>query len=543
MVLQRLSTGIVGLDSLIEGGIPKGFAVAIAGNPGTGKTILTSHFLYEGLRNGESGIYVSFGESKEQFHDNIDRVGMDFKTFESENKFVFLDFASITKEGMRDALDEVLATINEIRAKRLVVDSFSAISQAYGSVIDARIVLQTILGKIMRIEGVTSLLIVEIPTGDRMLGSGIEEFVSDGIIRLEHGKDNAIPIILSVVKMRGTAINREPHVCVIGRNGMILYQRQSLKLTYPASQLRVSSGIPGLDERIGNGILRGSTTALIGATGVGKTTFSFQFVANGVNNGEPAIFCTFEESADEIRRMAETFGYNIKELEKKGLHILARNVEDQSPDAFISDLVNEIKITKAKLLVIDSLSSFEHQYKDKLYLITKALGSLVRQQEVTAIFTILTTQQSGFMLSDLGISSLFQNIFMLRYAEAQTRMKRFMIVLKMRSTRHDESIIEFKITSGTPGKNDIKGIRILSTDDKYVGIMTGNAQILAEQSTAREKEISDRDRSEREHRVRDFEANEQAISDRQRNERQIREKGYRRTLRNGKKSANRSRGG
>lgn len=122
-------------------------------------------------------------------------------------------------------------------------------------------------------------------------------------------------------------------------------------------------------------------------------------------------------------------------------------------------------------------------------------------------------------------------------------MKRFMVVLKMRSTRHDESIIEFEITSGIPGKNDVKGIRILDTGDKYAGIMTGNAQILPEELTALEKGISDRERSEREHRARDFEANEQTISDRQRNERQLREKGYRRTLRNGKKSANRSRGG
>lgn len=212
MVLDRISTGISGLDSLIEGGVPKGYTVLVAGNPGSGKTILTSHFLYEGLKNGESGLYVSFSESKEQFYDNVDRIGMDFKDFERTNKFVFLDFASITKEGMRDALDEVLSTIREINAKRLVIDSFSAISQAYETLIDARIILQTILGKIMRAEGVTSLLISEIPAGRDVIGSGIEEFVADGILRLEQGRDNAIPTTLHVVKMRGTAVNRAPRL-------------------------------------------------------------------------------------------------------------------------------------------------------------------------------------------------------------------------------------------------------------------------------------------------------------------------------------------
>lgn len=317
-MLQRVSTGIPGLDSLIEGGIPKGFTVLVAENPGTGKTILTSHFLYEGLKNGENGLYVSFGESKEQFYDNIDRIGMDFRDFEEQKKFVFLDFASITKEGMRDALDEVLATIKEISAKRLVVDSFSAISQAYETQIDARIVLQTILGKIMRAEGVTSLLISEIPAGRDVIGSGIEEFVADGILRLEHGKNNAAPTMLRVVKMRGTAMDREPHVCVIGRKGMILYPKQSLKLTYPASEERISSGVSGLDERIGGGFLRGSITALMGASGVGKTTFAFQFVAKGVKSDEPAIFCSLEESTDEIRRMAQNYGYDARLLKKEG---------------------------------------------------------------------------------------------------------------------------------------------------------------------------------------------------------------------------------
>ena len=122
--------------------------------------------------------------------------------------------------------------------------------------------------------------------------------------------------------MRGTAVNREPHVCVIGRNGMVLYPKQSLKVTYPASKKRISSGISGLNERIGGGIFQGSTTAIMGSSGVGKTTLAFQFVAEGVKNGEPAIFCSLEESADEIRRMAENYGYDTKELEKKGLTLL-----------------------------------------------------------------------------------------------------------------------------------------------------------------------------------------------------------------------------
>lgn len=534
MVLDRISTGIAGLDSLIEGGIPKGFTVLVAGNPGTGKTILTSHFLYNGLRGGESAVYVSFSESKEQFYANVDRMGMEFDEFEKQNKFVFLDFALINKEGMRDGLDEVLATIKEINATRLVVDSFSAISQAYETLIDARIILQTILGKIMRAEGVTSQLISEIPAGQETIGSGIEEFVADGIIRLEHGSNNAIPTTIRVVKMRGTAINREPHVCTTGRNGMTVYSKQNLRLTYPASEERISSGISGLDERIGQGLLRGSTTCVMGAAGVGKTTFAFQFVAKGIENDEPGIFCSLEESADEVRRMAQNYGYDIAQLEKKGLVIMAKNAEDQSPDGFIADLASEINATKPTRLVIDSLSSFENMYKNDFFIITKRLASLLRQNEVTSMFTVLTSQESGFRMSDPDISSLFQNIVALRYVEAEGRMRRTMIIPKMRSTHHDESILEFSIIpdqgkaegdheeEDDEDKTTNRGIRIEGAFENYIGILTGVAQRSKMAFAINEKKIPKHLAIDRDKRIAKYIANESRIEEKQRTARQQR---------------------
>ena len=122
MKLERISTGISGLDTLIEGGIPKGFTVLIAGNPGTGKTVLTSQFLYDGLTKSENGIYVSFSEADYSFYNNTARLGMNFNEFQEQNKFSFLDFSAVTQQGIQDALEEVLATIKETQAKRLVVD-------------------------------------------------------------------------------------------------------------------------------------------------------------------------------------------------------------------------------------------------------------------------------------------------------------------------------------------------------------------------------------------------------------------------------------
>jgi circadian clock protein KaiC len=469
--LERISTGVPGLDSLIEGGIPKGSTLMVVGRSGSGKTILCSHFLYDGLTaKEEKGLYISFSESKAQFYANVKTLGMDFDKFERQTKFAFLDFASLTKDGIQDALEEILATIRTINPKRVILDSFSAISLAFEHQTEARTTIHVLLGKILRSEGITSIIVMEIPYGEENMGSGIEESVVDGIIRLDHREDNVLPIILRVFKMRGTSINREPHVCTISKNGMILYPKQGLRLTYAVSEERIFSGIPGLDERIGNGFIRGTTTAIIGTSGTGKSTFAFQYIAEGVKKGEPGVFYSLEENADGIRMMAKGYGYNITELENNGLAILLGSVEDDNPDALIANLAAEIKRTKAKRLVIDSLSAFESKYKNDMYIIARRLISLVQEHQLTAVITILTTQKSGFELSGLGLTSLLQNIILLRFVEIQGRMKRILAILKMRGTEHDESILEFRISSEN-------GARIVGAIDKdYMGIFTGVAR-------------------------------------------------------------------
>src|SRR5436189_5595453 len=118
----------------------------IAGNSGTGKTILCSHFIYDGLTGkNEDGLYISFSESKTQFYANNETLGMVFEKFERQKKFTFLDLASLTKDGIQDTLEEILATVRNTKAKRVVLDSFSAISLAFEDQSEARITIQVLL--------------------------------------------------------------------------------------------------------------------------------------------------------------------------------------------------------------------------------------------------------------------------------------------------------------------------------------------------------------------------------------------------------------
>jgi len=492
MTVERLSTGIAGLDALIEGGIPKGFTVLIAGNPGTGKTVLTSHFLYDGLNKNQNGIYVSFSEADYSFYNNTDRFGMKFREFQKQNKFSFIDFSAVTHDGIQDALEEVLATIKETHAERIVIDSFSAILQAFVNPNDARIALHVVLGKMLRAEGVTNLVIGEVPIGTATIGSGFEEFVADGIIKMEHGISNASPIILKVIKMRTTSIDRESHICAIKEHGMVVFPKKSIDLNFNSSSTRVLTGITGLDERMGGGLLEGTISTVIGASGVGKTTFALEFITHGVVNGEPGLYCTLEETYEELKRSAGVAKYNLDDFKEKGLFILSSLIEHQSPDEFLEELEKQIIKIRPKRIVIDSLSSFEHEYKDEMYLITKRIVSLIKKYHLTAIITIQTTQPREMNLTDMGISSLFHTIILLRYVEAKSKMKRSMILLKMRASYHDNSILEFVISDD--------GLEIIGTMSDYEGILSDTSQGGYKESRIMEDEITVQKQEERKER-------------------------------------------
>ncbi len=186
---------------------------------------------------------------------------------------------------------------------------------------------------------------------------------------------------------------------------------------------------------------------MAGAAGAGKTTFGFQFIAEGIYEGQTGIFCSLEESPAELRSMGQSLGYDMNELEKQGLNLISWVTENQSPDAFISELASYMKTIRPSRLVIDGLSAFKHLYNPEMYLIAKRLSNLSRTHNITSIFTILTSQQSGLSVTSIGLSSIFHNIILLRYVEAEAQLRRSMLILKMRASLHDQSILQFSIVS------------------------------------------------------------------------------------------------
>lgn len=220
---DRLPTGIKGLDGLIEGGFPRGSLILLAGSPGSGKTIASAQYIYHGASKfGENGVYTSFGERKEVFYKNMKKFGYNFRELERKGKFKFLDLMTAGREALSDTINIALKEVHFMKAQRLVIDSFSAMSLALSKKIDARIILH-LLEKVMHARGCTTLLVVEVPMGHSGLGQGFEEFVADGIILFQTFEARSgIRKRAIVRKMRGTNHNQNYSDIVISEQGLSL---------------------------------------------------------------------------------------------------------------------------------------------------------------------------------------------------------------------------------------------------------------------------------------------------------------------------------
>jgi len=258
---DRVPSGIEGLDSLIDGGFPKGSLILLAGNPGTGKTVFGMHFLYKGAEDySENGVYVSFAESENTLFHNMSKLfGQDLKTMEGSGKVKVLDFTTVTEKGLSTILEMILEEVTTLKAKRLVIDSFSAMAQAFKEPIEARVILHNILGKMVRQLGCTIILIVEVPTGSEKIGISIEEFVADGVIVLRKDNLDGRRIReIEIEKLRGTKFENQRFLFTLNKGFQVLppfshkeagnspkfEPTRGTKTHYP-------SGIPELDEVLG----------------------------------------------------------------------------------------------------------------------------------------------------------------------------------------------------------------------------------------------------------------------------------------------------
>jgi circadian clock protein KaiC len=214
--IKRVGTGVDGLDNLIEGGFPDGSIILVAGTPGTGKTILGLQFLYEGAKNNEMGIFISFEQEKKDIFRQASRFGWDLDDLEKKNLMRVVSM-------WPSSFDEVITKIFKClyyKPQRLVIDSITSITY---SMKDNREAIHKMAEK-LKGSGLTAILTSELLSGQRGFSrDGVSEFVSDGLILLkslevagEHKN------LLRVEKMRSSKINKESHLYDITDDGLQL---------------------------------------------------------------------------------------------------------------------------------------------------------------------------------------------------------------------------------------------------------------------------------------------------------------------------------
>ncbi|MEM2941122.1 MAG: ATPase domain-containing protein [Thermoproteota archaeon] len=194
------------LDNLIEGGLPAGGLIIVAGNAGAGKTILSAQFIYNGAAlYKERGVYVCLSESKQHFKDNMLGLGWDFAKLEEKGLVKIVELPTVAKIRVEDMSDLIVEEARRFKAQRIVVDSISALNLALGSKAEVRAVVN-LLTRMLKNIGCTALMITESPWGSKGIGMGIEEFIADGIIIMESiVVGNRLDRRLMILKMRATS--------------------------------------------------------------------------------------------------------------------------------------------------------------------------------------------------------------------------------------------------------------------------------------------------------------------------------------------------
>jgi len=221
-MLLRVPTHITGFDELTEKGFPRESLVLLAGNPGSGKSIFAAQFLYEGaMRESERGVYASFSETRASLFRNLSRFGWDFEGLEKKGKIVVLDLSTTKEIGIQGNLNKILETIRDVDADRLVIDSFTALSLPLEKAADVRFLIH-LLYRFLQKANCTTVMISDIPWGSRKIGSGVEEFIADGVILMltKFDENGYLRRALRILKMRATEHSKKTYEYDITDDGI-----------------------------------------------------------------------------------------------------------------------------------------------------------------------------------------------------------------------------------------------------------------------------------------------------------------------------------
>jgi len=479
--VPKTSTGITGLDYILDGGFPEGQFILAQGAPGTGKTTLGLQFLIEGARKGERTLYISFLHAKRDIQRIAGSHGLSLEGVETA------ELSSVGGTECEQTIfhtDEVELgeTINSIRdivervsPQRLVFDSISELQLLSGSSYRCRQNVAS-LKRLLAARNCTSLIMVGESDGNERE----TEHISDGIILLQQSSPDfgVVRRYLEIIKMRGMPYITGRHDYRIKTGGLEIYPRlQALSSRVSSTGIEdiqkearlITTDVKELDAMLGGGMEEGSATLLLGAAGTGKSTITSAYAHSAAKEGTKSLILLFDESVRAYCQRAKNLGLDLYPSISSGVVSIRRiSVGEISPGEFSQIVRLAIEEDGVRLLIIDTLTGYLVNTLEERSLLTQ-LHELLAYTGDRDVLTIMTVTEHGLIgvnkAEPQSVSLLADTVILIRYFEAYGNIKRAITVFKKRYGEHETAIREFMITSG--------GINVGKSLEHFSGILTG----------------------------------------------------------------------
>lgn len=455
-LMERVSTGIGGLDDVLLGGLQPGRVYLIEGTPGTGKTTLALSFLLAGLAVGDSALYVTLSESRLELEaaatvhgwslagidvfERVNEAGLDLEAEQSVLHPSELELGETTRG--------VLARVRETRPARIVIDSLSELRLlAQNSVHYRRQVLA--LKQFFMQTGCTVFLLDDrtVDSSDMQVHSIVHGVIMLEQLALDYGEERRR---MRIVKLRGDRYRGGFHDFSIDAGGLHIYPRLVAPEHNTAFDgIPVSAGNPGLDQLLGGGLVPGTSALLIGPSGAGKTTIATCAVVAALRRGERAAMFQFDEGLATLLSRSRSLGMDLEPFIASGLLAIKQiNPAEMSPGEFASR-VRDVVQDGARVVLIDSLNAYLHSLPGERYLLLQ-MHELLTYLNQCGVITLLIMAQHGVMGAPRAppdISYLSDTLILLRYLDDEGEVKKTVSVLKTRVAAHEQAAREFRLSA------------------------------------------------------------------------------------------------
>lgn len=472
--LEREPTGVDGLDGILGGGLLRGGIYILRGSPGAGKTILANQICFNHVKHGGRAAFVTLlAESHTRMLQHLRPMSFFDQDAIPDRLYYVSGFDALETAGLKGVVDLIRREIRGHRATLLVLDGFLATQESAQNDREFKKFIHEIQSH-AAINDCTVLLL----TNSTLPEGRPEHTMVDGLINLEERSfDYRTERKLSVVKFRGSDNLRGQHSFRITDSGLVVFPRVEVALAEPTRPIpsandKVSTGIPGLDAMVGGGLPFSSTTGLLGPSGAGKTTVGLHF-AGLSSAAEPGLFFGFYEAPERLLAKAQRLGIDLDGPRREGVLEFLWNAQTEGIiDEIAYRLLENVRRRGVKRLFLDGLGGLMEMAAQPER-ISRFFSVVVNELRALGVTTIYTMETMHIIGSDMqlpirGLSSLVENMLVMRYVEIEGQFSRLLSVTKVRDSGFDPALREFEITD--------RGLRVGSAVRGYEAVLSGYAR-------------------------------------------------------------------